>query len=494
MINIDENVNEGTTVTNEVIEHTTVSGQSVLDTTEHVNDPPHSGITTTIDIRHPHILQGNGVCNKCSTLATGESLEYYICKNNFHARNCGESEVLCTTTFFDKTWKSLNANYPNFKWICDFCLCDLQQTDRFVISNRLTCMQESVDSVKQQVNETSQLKTEIEQMKNDMSEIKDLLKAKTLRNTESEKNIRDESNIGNHHSTEPELKTYASCFPALSSDFKHTQALESKVKAPAVIRLKSKTGASTNTQPDICIDNLEKMAIENSVPVKDIVKKAGEMTIVLPNTEQRDKFAAVLKNSMLNTTTNITTPVNKLPTITVCGFSRKYEESEYPLLISTIKSQNATLAPLIDDQAFHILFVKNHRNDESLFQAVIRVSNVLRQAIVNLGNRIYIGLTSCTVYDRFYIRRCNRCQEYGHYSGGTSPCTKPHVCGHCSENHDSNDCPHSGERSKLSCVNCKANKLTHTTHNAFSPDCPSYKNQQAKLQKSIPFYNVSKNL
>ena len=54
-----------------------------------------------------------------------------------------------------------------------------------------------------------------------------------------------------------------------------------------------------------------------------------------------------------------------------------------------------------------------HRNKH--YQVVARVSDEVRKAIKANKDRLFVGMSSYRVVDRFYIKRCNKCRQYGHY-------------------------------------------------------------------------------
>ena len=101
-----------------------------------------------------------------------------------------------------------------------------------------------------------------------------------------------------------------------------------------------------------------------------------------------------------------------------------------------------------------------------------------------------MDLSAYRVVDRFYIKRCNKCQDFGHYHG---QCTNDPVCGYCGEKHESSTCPLKDETdfSKHKCINCKKANLPFTGHSAFWSKCPAYEAEQKKLQSSIPYYAKS---
>ena len=78
-------------------------------------------------------------------------------------------------------------------------------------------------------------------------------------------------------------------------------------------------------------------------------------------------------------------------------------------------------------------------NGKTLSYVVVRVSEDIHKLIQTNGNRIFIGLTSHRINDRFYVKACAKCHRYGHYH---ADCSKKACCGYCtSEEHESKVCP-----------------------------------------------------
>ena len=124
---------------------------------------------------------------------------------------------------------------------------------------------------------------------------------------------------------------------------------------------------------------------------------------------------------------------------------------------------------------------------EGLYQAVLRVSEEIREKIQVNGNRIFLGARSCPVYDRFYVKRCNKCQSFHHFH---KDCRKNVVCARCAGSHDTRACKE--DDVTLKCINCSVAGFEDTAHSASSYECPAYTAEQDRLKKSIFYY--SKNL
>ena len=95
------------------------------------------------------------------------------------------------------------------------------------------------------------------------------------------------------------------------------------------------------------------------------------------------------------------------------------------------------------------------RETETLYQVVARVSEDIREIIKSNNDRIFIGLTSHPIFDRFYVKSCSSCHRFGHYH---AECSSTPCCGYCSaEDHISQDCPlyRTKDQTKYKCVNCQ---------------------------------------
>ena len=120
---------------------------------------------------------------------------------------------------------------------------------------------------------------------------------------------------------------------------------------------------------------------------------------------------------------------------------------------------------------------------QKLFQATVRVSNDIRQAIDEAGKKLYVGLTLCPIYDHFHIKRCNKCQGFNHYK---DKCDNDPICGGCAGPHETEGCNVAVEQPK--CANCAKNNFEETNHLASDPHCKSYEAAQKKLEQTIGFY------
>ena len=122
-----------------------------------------------------------------------------------------------------------------------------------------------------------------------------------------------------------------------------------------------------------------------------------------------------------------------------------------------------------------------------MYQTLFSISKALRDLFENYNDKVFIGLHSCKIYERFYVKRCYRCQKYGHYIGQCSD--EVLCCGKCAGNHKTTDCQVTLEQTdKHRCSNCKlANKPDK--HLVSSSSCPIFQEEQIKIKKLISNLN-----
>ena len=107
------------------------------------------------------------------------------------------------------------------------------------------------------------------------------------------------------------------------------------------------------------------------------------------------------------------------------------------------------------------------------------------------NDRICLGNGTCKVYDNFHVKRCFKCQKFGHLS---ERCEHVSTCGYCAGHHETRDCTkkNSAVQADACCSNCKnspsKNHQDNCNHPAYSINCPVLKSEQDKLKRSIPFY------
>ena len=365
-------------------------------------------------VPHSHQINTSGTCNTCQTVANKDHiLECYDCKTKYHAQ-CGTAAPFACKTFVN-TFKGIQKNSSNFLFICDHCITNRENTEAAALKEH---MAEVVASVSRLAKEVSELKT-----------------ARSEPTVEEAGAKPVSGNVDNQNKTKPPAWT----------DPKETDRI-----------IKQKESKVT-----LCIKNDDQNAVIDLKKVKNVVtshgiqitnasvnRKNGDLYVDLPSTEEREKLVPLLKDEVIpgNTIVNVK---KKCPVITIKNVSDYVNEEEF---ISRIKAQNRKIGEQIDKNGseFTVVFAKElnpkprptalvEDENSKLFQIVARVSEDIRRSLKSDNDKLFIGLTSHHVFDRFYVKSCAKCHRFDHYH---AECQGKACCGFCSaEDHDSNNCP-----------------------------------------------------
>ena len=224
---------------------------------------------------------------------------------------------------------------------------------------------------------------------------------------------------------------------------------------------------------------VEAAIMENEVEVVESYEnKSGDLTVVCETEEKRNelKDLVALKSQEIV----ITTPREMRHSVTIVGLRTEYDKEEITEMLSKQNSFIRKFAQnnnLEDHVTVHI--VKPLKNDETRYQAFCDVSSTLREVFSHYNDKITVGLKTCKVYDRYNIKRCYKCQEFGHYARECVHETP--VCGKCGEEHNTREC----ESTYNKCVNCVRSECDDCLHSTSSIECPQLIEQQEKLKKKL---------
>ena len=390
------------------------------------------------------LIDGSGKCSSCAQdVSQSDILVCCSCSLSFHALCTSvEKQNYLTTASFLKTYQKAK---DNFKWFCDECLTKFEVSKRATVEDRIGHLVEQVSQMAQNMNELS----------NTVS---------TLKASQPNSCLTGSTKVNN-----------------VWSDAQRIQSVKSSLV------IKPVAGDTAKTGPDLA--KLKDIAVKNHIQVSNFGKsKTGNTFIHCSSAADRDKLRPLLAESYSDR--EIVPLKEKLPHVTIVDILKTdNEEVTTDTILSQIRSQNPSITQLIDaGEDFKVMFIKSNTSSSDKCSAVVKLSCKIREAIRSNRNRIFIGITSCRVYDRFFVKRCNKCQEFGHYKEN---CTKADVCGYCSGDHPSEECRHkdSTDLTVLKCANCKANNMECSGHSAFWSKCPSYIIAQKRLKSTVPYYD-----
>ena len=258
-----------------------------------------------------------------------------------------------------------------------------------------------------------------------------------------------------------------------------------------VLVLKPKEGYGTDkTTLSAAAGDVEKAL--KSVPVNSCREtRSGALVVRLPTESAKADASAAMKSCFgSDAVYHVSEPKKMLPKMTVTGLSLSMDDSD---IIPSILNKNSRIKILVESgSTLNLLFTRTKNDAKS---AIIKMSPEVRSAIVEQGSYIYVGLTRCRAFDRFWVTQCHHCQGLGHT---TEKCTKKSdepVCVFCAGSHKSKDC---GNKDSPKCINCSVGHheadadLQLVAHFASSRNCPVMISHRNRLIENTNFLH-SKN-
>ena len=376
-------------------------------------------------------LDPGGVCQKCKKEAQNEHMECWLCRNRYHVIESEGEEPMVAPSFLKSQWPTIARKWPCITFTCHNCREDAKTKEDHIMSQRVTILEEMARKASKQLDDITGM----------LSEAKDVPLAQG--------------------------KTYATA---------------ARNEAPSLIIVEKPEENISQAEKKKKMDELKKAAIQSKAAIKSTyTNKAGKTVLVCSNEMSKDVMLPHVNKVF--TSSKVITPSPKLPTVSIPFIEGNYEKEE---LIEALNNQNEGIGLSFDETNTQVIFISPMKDQgkDGLHQAVLRVSEEIREKLQSNGNRIFIGSTSCPVYDRFFVKRCNRCQSFHHYH---KECKKSEVCAKCAGRHDTRSCTLSTGSYK--CINCSTAGFEDVGHMASSFDCPAYIAEQERLKKSIHYYS-----
>ena len=227
-----------------------------------------------------------------------------------------------------------------------------------------------------------------------------------------------------------------------------------------------------------------------SIPVESINEtKNGSIVVKFPTAEMKSEASDLMNKCFDNSEDyTVTQPKKMLPKMTVTGIPSSFPDSE---IIESILSKNKDISELVKKGlTLELLFTKSKSDNDRFKVAVLKMAPEIRTLVRGGGGYIFIGLSRCSAYDRFWVKQCYHCQTYGHVS---SDCPKKHedpCCAFCAGNHESKSCRN---KDHPKCTNCSGDSTRSCDHYALSPDCPLLVLQRNRVIENTNFKMSSKN-
>ena len=429
----------------------------------------------------------SGTCSTCDGKVQSTAvITCKLCNDIYHAvcpRSTKQNKI-CNETLL-KSY-SQNSTKDNFMWYCDTCLTMNEHDTKCSLQEKLNAILLKFDLLSSTLNS---VKNEV------ANNTKHIMESRTCTigintNAETVQPISQQSEISSKNVAPSDSdNAWSKRLPVnqkqatASSDGKSYSRIVKKKNATILLKC-----SENGEKPDA--KQIREVAIAYGIPINRVNFTANNNAVIsLPSTEVRDTLKPLLAAKPSLKKHAVANLEEKLPAITVLDIREELVESEF---MDMMKVQNPTIATLIDqgegftDVTLAIKQVGNHK----FTQVHATVSLKLRTAIKKNGDRIYIGLSSCRVVDKFGILRCYKCHNHSHVAKN---CSGTACCGYCSaENHESNSCELKSNiyenKSRLNCINCKRRSLNSQGHSVFWSLCPINKQFREKAKRSVPYY------
>lgn len=200
-----------------------------------------------------------------------------------------------------------------------------------------------------------------------------------------------------------------------------------------------------------------------AVSMRNVHEKT--IKLVFPNGEAKQRAVEEIEQSeSLNNIYEVSSAKKLRPKITVTYIPDFIDDSE---IIKSVTDKSPEITELIENpEDLKLLFTKPSAH--GFKTAVISTSPLIRNAVMKTGF-IYMHMSRCKVYDRYWVFRCNKCMQYGHKAEKCRQ-EKPR-CGYCAGEHYTKDCT---DKNTLKCCHCTDNTREEKQHSAFDTSCPSF--------------------
>ena len=224
-----------------------------------------------------------------------------------------------------------------------------------------------------------------------------------------------------------------------------------------------------------------------SIPVKSCrVTSRGSVVVKFPHGEAKAEAKALVGSSADFTNVAVSEPKKMLPKMTLLDVPPSLSDGQ---IVSVILNKNPQIKESLNDG--HTLTLVFSRVRDRKKMAVLKKSPEVSNAIARSSNHVFLGLTSCRAFDRFWATQCRHCQKLGHTKERCPKKDTSPVCGFCAGPHTSLNCP---DKSVQQCVNCSSlhSPAERCHHSASSLDCPVMILERNRVMENTDFVS-SKN-
>ena len=124
-----------------------------------------------------------------------------------------------------------------------------------------------------------------------------------------------------------------------------------------------------------------------------------------------------------------------LPKLTVVGIPISVPENK--ILDSILEKNNEIDNRKKKGYTMDLLFTTNKTDSKTV---VLKVSPEILACVEKKDWYIYVGLSRCKTYDRFWVNQCYHCQQFGQKAALCQSKDDLETCAFCAGQHASRDC------------------------------------------------------
>ena len=176
--------------------------------------------------------------------------------------------------------------------------------------------------------------------------------------------------------------------------------------------------------------------------------------------------------------------------------SASFRDKAKTQIIDTILDKNGCIKDMVaNGSTLEVVYIQRHRHSCTV---AIKVTPDIRKFIIDSCNsKLYVFSCRCKVEDRYYIKQCFHCQQFGHMANNCPDKERSPVCMYCCGDHRSSNCPSKSIFTQHKCSNCLKSddpniSAKASTHNSGSYLCPVATAIVTRIQKRTQL-SVSKN-
>lgn len=277
---------------------------------------------------------------------------------------------------------------------------------------------------------------------------------------------------------DPRPQSFAAIIKETISEVKKSEAPSktSTILPQEVLLVKPKEGTTIDQGKTEAARTGVELALK-SIPVDSCRKtRNGGLVVKFPSKALKDRASLAIEGHLgQDSDFSVSEPARIKPKMTITGIPIAFPNEE---ILDSIAVKSPEVGELLGKGfTMELMFTREKGQNK---YAVIKMSPEIRAAILKRKGRVYVGLSSCRAYDRFWVTQCFHCQRFGHKYADCPMKQDQPTCTFCAGRHESRSCTN---KSSLCCANCSSveNDNVNAAHSSSSVDCPTMVTERRKL-------------